>query len=176
LDDLGRRAQHCLSRRADRARERLELTVCRWPQPQALFAPAAQRVDEVGDRLPRALAARAAHARAELNTVSPRLRPALLGERVVRASEKLSSLWRLAELAHPERPLTRGFVRVTDRKGATLSKVADAAAAKLLSLHFADGELDAIAGAEPALRRPVERKPRSSYVAPQPGLFDEAGE
>jgi exodeoxyribonuclease VII large subunit len=174
LEDLGRRARHCLARKADRAWERLELTVCRWPEPQALFAPAVQRVDEIGDRLPRALASRATHARAELNGVAPRLRSELLSDRVTRASEKLRSLWRLAELAHPERPLKRGFVRVTDRKGATVTRAADAIAAQLLSLHFGDGMVDAVAGPSPA--QPVERKRRSSYVAPQPGLFDEAGE
>jgi exodeoxyribonuclease VII large subunit len=174
LEDLGQRAGHCLARKADRARERLELTVCRWPQPQALFVPATQRLDEVGDRLPRALASRAAHARAELNGVAPRLRSELLSDRVTRGSEKLRSLWRLAELAHPERPLKRGFVRVTDRKGATIIRAADAIAAQLLSLHFGDGTVDAVAGSTPA--QPVERKRRPSYVAPQPGLFDEAGE
>jgi len=176
LDDLGRRAQHCLARKADRARERLELTVCRWPEPQALFAPATQLVDEIGHRLPRALASRAAHARAELNGVAPRLRPALLSERVNRASERLSSLWRLAELAHPERPLKRGFVRVTDRTGATITHIADAIAVRLLSLHFDDGKVDAIVGSAPALPQSAERKRRSSYVAPQPSLFDEAEE
>ena len=173
LDEFGRRAQHCLARKADRARERLELTVCRWPQPHALCAPAAPRLDDLGDRLPRALDARAAHARAELNRVVPRLRSELLSGRVDRAFEKLASLWRLAELAHPERPLKRGFVRVTDRSGATLTKAADAIAAKLLTLHFGDGEVEATAGPSP---QPVERKRRASYVAPQPGLFDQAGE
>ncbi|MBA3510500.1 exodeoxyribonuclease VII large subunit, partial [Sphingomonas sp.] len=57
LADLGGRAAHCLGSRADRARERLDLTVCRWPRPETLFAPAAQRSDELGERLPRALAA-----------------------------------------------------------------------------------------------------------------------
>src|SRR5688572_29728660 len=73
LAELGRRSAQCLSARADRARERLELTVCRWPAPQALFLPAAQRTDELGERLPRALAARAGHARADLNAIAPRL-------------------------------------------------------------------------------------------------------
>jgi exodeoxyribonuclease VII large subunit len=109
-----------------------------------------------------------------LNGVAPRLRPALLSDRITRASEKLASLWRLAELAHPERPLKRGFVRVTERKGATITRAADAMAAHLLSLHFGDGTVDAVAGSTPA--QPVERKRRASYVAPQPGLFDEAGE
>ena len=176
LEELGRRAQHCVSRKMDRWRERLELTVCRWPQPEALFAPAVRRVDEVGNRLPRALSARASHARANLNGVAPRLRPALLSERVIRASEKLSSLWRLAEVAHPERPLTRGFVRVTDRKGATLTRSADAIAAGTLALHFADGTVDAVAGSKERQVQPVERKQRPSYVSRQPGLFDEAGE
>jgi len=175
LNDLARRAQHCLARKSDQARERLELTICRWPEPQALFAPAAQRVDEIGDRLPRALASRATHARAELNEVGPRLRSELLSDRVMRASEKLFALWRLAELAHPDQPLQRGFVRVTNRAGVTLTKAADAIETRLLSLHFRDGTVEAVAGSAPSQPQPIERKRRSSYAASQPGLFDEAG-
>ncbi len=169
IGELGRRAGNCLSRMADRSRERLELTVCRWPDPEALFAPAAQRLDEVGERLPRGLASRASVARADLNGVAPRLRPELLLDRVSRASEKLASLWKMAELVHPDRPLSRGFVRVTDRAGKTLGRAADAIASKLLTLHFGDGEVAATTESGSA---PVERKRRSSYVAPQPGLFD----
>ncbi len=169
VEELGRRGWRCLSRAADRARERLDLTACRWPEPQALFAPAAQRLDEIGERLPRALASRAGDARANFNAVASRLRPEMLLDRLGRASEKLGSLWRLAELAHPDRPLERGFVRVTDRAGKTLAKAADAIAARLLTLHFGDGEVAAAAGDGPAK---VERKARPSYVAPQPGLFD----
>ena len=72
LAELAHRAQNCLARRAERSRERYELTVCRWPEPQALFAPVLQRVDEHRERLPRALAARAGHARADLNLVAGR--------------------------------------------------------------------------------------------------------
>jgi len=171
LGDYAHRAQHCLSRMADRARERLELTTCRWPEPQALFAPVAQRLDEIGDRLPRALSSRAGDARANLNAVAPRLRAELLLDRLTRASERLASQWRLAELAHPERPLSRGFVRVTDRAGKTLAKAADAIAARLLTLHFGDGNVDAAVGGPV---HPVERKRRSTYVPGQAGLFDEA--
>jgi exodeoxyribonuclease VII large subunit len=170
VEELGRRAANCLSRMADRARERLELTVCRWPQPEALFAPAAQRLDEIGDRLPRALASRAGDARANLNAVAPRLRPEILLDRISRASERLESLWKMAELVHPDRPLSRGFVRVTDRAGKTLGRAADAIAAKLLTLRFGDGEVQASTESGSA---PVERKRRTSYVAPQPGLFDD---
>ena len=170
IDELGRRAQHCLSRHADRARERLELTMCRWPEPQALFAPASQRLDEIADRLPRALASCAGNARADLNGVAPRLRPELLLDRISRASEKLESLWKMAELVHPDRPLSRGFVRVTDRAGKILAKAKDAIAAKLLTLHFGDGAVEASTGESPP---PVERKRRPTYVAKQPGFFDE---
>src|SRR4249919_566385 len=65
LSELQHRAQHCLSRRIERSRERFDLTVSRWPQPQAIFAPIVQRLDEVGERLPRSLAARAGSARAD---------------------------------------------------------------------------------------------------------------
>jgi exodeoxyribonuclease VII large subunit len=171
VGELGRRSQNCLSKMADRSRERLDLTVCRWPEPQALFAPAAQRLDEVGDRLPRALASRAGEARADLNAVAPRLRPELLLDRVSRSAEKLASLWKMAGLVHPDRPLSRGFVRVTDRAGKTLASAADAIAARLLTLNFGDGAVDAAVGeAAPA---PVERKRRSPYVSRQPGFFDE---
>jgi len=173
LGDLQHRAQHCLARRIERTRERFELTVCRWPEPQAIFAPMVQRLDEVGERLPRSLAARAGTARGDLNLVAGRLRRDLLDRRVERLTEQLSGLWRMAELAHPERPLSKGYVRVTSRGGATLTHAADARAAKLLTLRFGDGSVDAAVddGAPP---RPVERKPRRSYIPPQPGLFDPA--
>ena len=176
LADFEHRARACLSRMADRARERLELTVCRWPQATDLFAPATQRLDEIGDRLPRALASRTGSARADFNAVAPRLRADLLRDKVDRNSEKLRALWKMAELVHPERPLSRGFVRVTDRSGKTLASAADALAARLLTLRFGDGPVDVAVGDAPA---PVERKRPKPYVAKpagQPGLFDQAEE
>ena len=178
LAELGWRARQCLSARADRARERLELTVCRWPEPQALFLPAAQRTDELGERLPRALAARAGHARADLNAVAPRLRAELLNNRIERAKDKLAALWKMAELVHPDRPLSKGFARVTSRAGKTLSRAADAVAERLLTLHFADGQVEAVAGESAPTNAPkrVERGRSRSYLTPQPGLFDEPKE
>ena len=76
----------------------------------------------------------------------------------------------MAELVHPGRPLSRGFVRVTDRAGKTLGRAADAITAKFLTLRFGDGEVQASTESGSA---PVERKRRTSYVAPQPGLFDD---
>ena len=175
VEDLGRRSASCLTAHARRARERLDLTAHRWPQPETLFAPVTQRVDDLTGRLPRALSARAAHARADLSSVAPRLRSELLTDRIARARDRLASLWRLAELAHPDRPLKRGFARVTDRSGKTLTHAAEATAAGNLKLHFGDGIVDATVseGASPPKR--VERPRRASYVAPQQGgLFDES--
>jgi len=171
LGELAHRAQHCLARRTERARERFDLTVCRWPEPQAIFQPVAQRLDEIAERLPRSLAARAGSARADMNLIAGRLRRDLVDHRIARLGERLSAAWKMAELSHPERPLQRGFARVTDRDGKTLMSAAAATAARELRLRFGDGEIDASVSPEgqpPA----VERKPRRSYVAPQPGLFD----
>jgi exodeoxyribonuclease VII large subunit len=176
VEDLGRRSASCLSVHARRARERLDLTSQRWPQPEGLFAPVMQKVDDLVARMPRALAARAAHARADLSAVAPRLRTELLTERIARAEDRLASLWRLAELAHPDRPLKRGFARVTDRAGKTLTHAADAVAAKMLTLHFGDGTVEASTETDSTRTQRVERTPRRPYVAPQRGLFDEAEE
>jgi len=176
LAELAHRAQYCLSRRADGSRERYELTACRWLQPQALFGPMAQRLDELAERLPRSLSARASNARADLNLIAGRLRTDVIEQRIANLSERLGAAWKMAALAHPDRPLARGFARVTSREGATLTSAARAGAARLLTLHFADGTLDATAGAgEPVAPPRLERNPRRTYISPQPGLFDTSG-
>jgi exodeoxyribonuclease VII large subunit len=174
LNELAHRARQRLARQAERCRERFDLTVCRWPEPQAIFAPTVQRVDELGERLPRSLAARATHARADMNLVTARLRRELVDQRIARLSEQLGALWKMAELSHPERPLTKGYVRVTSRDGRTLTHAADARAARELRLHFGDGAVDA--AVEQRKPAPVERKPSRPYMPPQPGLFDEGEE
>jgi exodeoxyribonuclease VII large subunit len=173
LGELQHRAQHCLSRRIERSRERFDVTASRWPQPQVIFAPMTQRLDELGERLPRSLGSRAGHARADLNLVAGRLRRDLIDQRIARLSEQLGGLWRLAELAHPDKPLSRGFARVTSRDGRTLTHARDAREAQRLTLHFGDGPVDAsVDGA--AKPQPVEPKRRKPYIPPQPGLFDPA--
>ena len=93
-------------------------------------------------------------------------------QRVSRLTDQLEGLWRLAELAHPDKPLSRGFARVTSRDGRTLTHARDAREARLLTLHFGDGPVDAsVDGAAPP---PVEPRRRKPYIAPQPGLFDPA--
>ena len=96
-----------------------------------------------------------------------------MDQRIGRLSERLSAAWKMAELAHPERPLSKGYVRVTSRDGTTLTHAADARAAQRLTLCFGDGSVEAsVDGAAPP--QPVERKPRKPYISSQPGLFDPA--
>ena len=156
LAELGQRSASCLSRRAERSLERL---------------------DEIAERLPRSLGARAGHARADLNLVAGRLRRDLLDRRVVRASERLAAAWQMAELVHPDRPLRRGFARVTGRDGITLTSAAATRTAKRFDLHFADGAIaGSVEGGGEAPAKAVERKRRASHMPPQPGLFDPAEE
>ena len=60
-----------------------------------------QRVDDLGERLPRSLAARAGNARADLNLVSGRLRRELVDQRIARMSEQLGALGGLPNLPIP---------------------------------------------------------------------------
>jgi len=174
LAELGHRSASCLARRAERSRERLDLTACRWPAPEALLAPRQQRLDEIGERLPRSLGARAGHARADLNLVAGRLRRGLLDQRLARARDKLAAAATMAELVHPDRPLSRGFARVTGKDGHTLTSAAAARTAGRFDLHFADGALPAASDEGGAPRPPLERKRARSHMPPQPGLFDPA--
>jgi exodeoxyribonuclease VII large subunit len=193
LAELGQRSVRACIRGVARGHERF--AGIRWPQAAALLAPSAQRVDELGERLPRALDARAAKGRAALAESGSRLQPALLVRKVEQgrqrlvdlrpaspqrridvAAKQLADLWRLATLAHPDRPLTKGYVRVTDRSGKTLVHAGEARAARAIDLHFADGRVAATVGDPLALAprsaRRVEPKPPSPYPPSQRTLFD----
>ncbi|WP_310476376.1 exodeoxyribonuclease VII large subunit [Sandarakinorhabdus sp.] len=63
----------------------------RLPQPRNLIGMAAQRIDDLAERLPNALNARAAQASLRLTTASARLRTELLTARATRSAERLAS-------------------------------------------------------------------------------------
>ena len=106
-----------------------------------------------------------------MNLVAGRLRRDLIDQRIARLSERLAAASKMAELVHPERPLSKGYVRVTSRDGRTLTRSPDAKAAGRLTLHFGDGAVDAVVeGASAA--RPVETRRSKPYIRSQPGLFD----
>jgi len=149
---LGDRAATCARRTQSRGQERLDALLRHWPERAGLLGPQRQRVDELSERLPRALGGRLDRARGELGRASGALRPGLLKAAHARASERLAALWRIAALAHPDKPLEKGYARVTDREGRTITSAATARAAKRLRLIFQDDKLDATVDAPPAGR------------------------
>ena len=193
LGELGQRLSRATVRGLARGKERFG--ALRFPQAASLLAPLGQRLDELRERLPRGLDNRAAKGRASLAESGARLtitllqrkvdhgrqrlvdlRPVSPQRRIDAAAKQLDDLWRLAAMAHPDRPLSKGYVRVTDRQGKTLVHAADARSARAIDLHFADGRVaatvgDALAVAVPPPRR-VERKGASPYRSAQPNLFD----
>ncbi len=160
--ELGARAERCARRTLERGGERLQTLLRHWPQREALLAPQQQRLDELAERLPRALRSRLDRARGELGHAAGALRPGLLVSAQARARERLDALWRVAQLAHPNRPLERGYARVEDREGRTLISAAAAREAKRLRLHFRDGPVDASVG--DAVEGTVERPRRAPYL------------
>ncbi|RPF71506.1 exodeoxyribonuclease VII large subunit [Aurantiacibacter spongiae] len=89
LEEMRLRQRRCADRPVQLGRERLGARVSRLPRPEALLQAQAQRLDEAGERLRRALldrAARGRHALADL-----RLSPAMLRDRAETARTRLSA-------------------------------------------------------------------------------------
>jgi len=179
LRDLGARTTRCANRYRERAAEKLEAAARRLPTREALLQPQRQRLDELSDRLPRALGRRLADARGDLATTAGALRPRLLADRLQRDRQRLTSArfrpelvtaraeaaraalertWRLARSLHPEKPLSRGYAWVERRGGGVVATAEAARSSPALTLHFADGKVDAR----------VERPAATSYVPAKP--------
>jgi exodeoxyribonuclease VII large subunit len=166
--ELGARTERCARRTAERGGEQLQALLRHWPEREALLAPQRQKLDELAERLPRALGGRLDRARGELGRSGGALRPALLASAHKRARDRLDALWRAAQLLHPNRPLERGYARVEDRDGHTLVSAEAARKAGLLRLHFRDGPVDAAVG--DAVERP-RRTPYLKGKGDQPNLL-----
>ena len=175
--ELGARSGRCARRYHSHGAEKLAHVARRLPPPERLLQPQRQRLDEAGERLPRALARRLADARRELaeaagalrpgflasrvarardRLAAARLRPQLVETRVARARETLARLWRVAEQLHPDKPLARGYARVETRGGRVVADVAAARGAGGVTLVFADGRVEA--RVEGATRGSYERR------------------
>lgn len=168
LREQGARMARCAARYRERAGERLAHVARRLPAPDAILSPQRQRLDDAAARLARALGRRLAVARGDLAHVAGALRPRLLSDRLAAKRAALDGLWRLAVTLHPERPLQKGYAWVERQAGGVVTSAAAAKAAGALRLHFADGTVDALAGA--AAPR-VERAKRRDYLADQDSLF-----
>ncbi len=202
LSEMGLRAGRATRRGAAQARERLDMQVRLMPTPDMLLAPQRQRLDQLTDALGNGLRHRVADARARLGHVGGALRPALLRQRLERATERLDRLRlrpdylarvyqdrarafdqmsRLFASVNPDLPLQRGFARVM-ADGQLVRSVGAAQAAGVVTLHFADGTVDAAVAQDGApLEKPAPsaisassrpaRKSSAAQDAPQQDLF-----
>jgi exodeoxyribonuclease VII large subunit len=77
------------------------------------------------------------------------------------ARQRLDQSWRLAQTLHPDKPLERGYVLVTDRNGGVVINTMQAARARLLTLRFRDGAVPVWVepDARPAYDRPKPEQP-----------------
>jgi exodeoxyribonuclease VII large subunit len=161
LQSQGGRALRAVQRCRERAAERLENCARRMPTPDTLLGPQRQRVDDLGDRARRALGRVAADARGDLARALGALRPAVLAQKLAFARGRLDQLWRVAASLNPDKILERGYARVSRRDGSVIANAAAARAAGALTLHFADGAVDARLErtAGPAYTRPKPEQP-----------------
>lgn len=191
LGQSGMRMTNCVRKALERARERLEAQRRLLPKPADLAAPWQQRADELAERLRRGLQRRADSAKIAFAGSAGRLGPALLrrrhalaqdrlarlrlpqsqlAARLTNAQARLDALGRLTDSLHPEAPLKRGFARVSDAVGRTISSAEAARVAGHVSIRFAESSVDAFVGAG-AVSRPKTTKPSPS--AAQTDLFGE---
>ncbi len=193
IADLVHRQRRCALRPIELGRERLDARVQRLPRSDTLLQPQAQKLDELAERLRRGLRDRAAQGRERLGrlrlapaALARNLResrralarltfaPALIERPLADRREKLGALARLALQLHPDRPLERGYVRVTGTGGRTLTDRAAAAREKTLTLKFRDGDLEAVPrGKATGETPPRAPRPHASGTPPrQEDLFE----
>jgi exodeoxyribonuclease VII large subunit len=171
LGQLSLRMSGAVRRHVDRAAERLEAQRRLMPKLGDLAAPHQQRTDELAERLRQSLRTRVGKAELAFSGPAQMLHPRLLVRRVDQGQQRLDALTRLAGSLHPEAPLKRGFARVTDASGKTVTTREAAILAGEVGLRFADGEVGAsVQGGTPVPRAPA---PKPAKPAPNQGnLFD----
>jgi exodeoxyribonuclease VII large subunit len=181
--ELGLRAGRCARRYREHGGERLAAIARHLPAPDRLLAPQRQKLDDFGERLPRALGRRLAEARGELaqaagalrpgllaarvqrgreQLAAARLRPALVTARIAEAQGRLAQTWRLIEQLNPTRLLARGYAWVETRDGKVVASAPAARAAGAVTLVFADGRVAArVEGnPRPAMERSKPEQPK----------------
>ena len=105
---------------------------------------------------------------ARLEGVANRLQPTMT-RRLERLSERLESLAKLHAAADPDRPLDRGFARVTDAAGAIVRAGASLTSGERISIRFGD-RVSREAVVDGAPETPVRSaRPRPKAVPPPQG-------
>lgn len=163
-------AANAIRRQFDRLSERLTNIARLLPRRETLFTAQMQRVDDLAERLPRVLRTRLDLARSNFAQRAGRLRPGLVYARLSEGRTRLEGLSRLLDQLHPERPLERGYAKISTRDGATLMNAAAVRKARAVTLKLADGAVDVRVeeDSKGAYSKPRKSKPQRG----QPGLFD----
>jgi exodeoxyribonuclease VII large subunit len=175
--DLGARLIGAALRFIERLRSEVRGLARGIPALDALLAMPRQRLDSVGERLPKALRANAHAHRVQFARAAARHVPFALRTRVERGRERTQLLIERAQRAFRTRfdahkaqlrglaqllealsyhgVLARGFALVRDAAGAPVRSVQAVAAGDRLAIEFSDGTLPAIAegGSAPKRRR-----------------------
>lgn len=153
--DLGGRLDRALWRQAERAREQLRQLYRHLARPQDLLAAPRQRLDELDERLPRALRGLAQARQWRLAELAARLSARTLAQQMARQAERLDHGG--IRLTHA---LARGLGRAHDRLHARASRLVPANLTRELARGRAEeGRLHRILAStmQERLRRQAER-------------------
>lgn len=162
---LGQRLEEARRRLVSDRADRLQGLARGLPRPRDLLTLPSQRVDDMGERLPRALLSGVERRRTRLAALSAKVSPLLILERIAagrrRAADAgdrlqrqsralladktsmLAGLQRLLQSLSYEQVLARGFVVVRDGDGRPLISAATVMPGGDLDLQFADGHVAA---------------------------------
>jgi exodeoxyribonuclease VII large subunit len=195
--DLGARMHRCGGRMVEERRGRIEHADRALKRVPDLLRLSEQRFDIVSGRLGAGLARNAAVHERELVRVASRLTPLLLQRPqavqrqrldgvaarlqpgvtrgLERAAERLAALSKLYVSVDPERPLQRGFARVTRADGSIVHAGAALASGEQVGIKFGDNVtrqavIDGASGEAAPAAKPARPKPRAPPL-PQGDLF-----
>ncbi len=193
IAELSLRQRRGIARPVVLGRERLDARSRALPRPDTLLISHTQRLDDLSERLRRGLSDRAQRAQGQLHLASRHLSLPVLRQRLVHASDRLARtrmtpalLERRLQVAHaalaplartwpqldPDKPLQRGFARVTDIAGQTLTSARQAKAETMLVLKFSDDTVQVTVGTPSQAATPTPaRKPRRAEAIKQGDLF-----
>ena len=192
VGDLSARMHRCGGRVVEDRRSRIDHAERALKRVPDMLRLAEQRFDIISGRLGAGLAKNAAAHERDLVRVSSRFSPLLLQRPqavqrqrldgvaarlrpgvtrgLERASERLAALSKLLGAVDPERPLQRGFARVTRADGSIVHSGAALAGGEAVAIKFGDlvtrqAVIDGATGDAPAQPKPARPKPK---VAPPP--------
>ncbi len=166
------RLKGCLRRYFDKLKSELRGLARGIPSLDALLSMPRQKLDSIGDRLPRALRANAHQHRVAFTRAAGRLTLATLERRIKQLGDSVSSQWKLVAAYSYHKVLERGFALVRDSAGAPLRAAAAIAPGDRLEIEFSDGSIAATVDSKDAMGKSPPRKPKTGGTAGQGGLFD----